>query len=127
MRDLRLVLRLDAVATAAMGVLLVALAWVLDGLLGLPVLLSVLSGAGLLLWAVFVARVSANLAPALVREVIAGNAVWVLASFGYVILAWSGLTALGVLFVVAQATVVLALAVLQTTGLTRRTEAELPA
>ncbi|SFB44519.1 hypothetical protein SAMN05216266_111220 [Amycolatopsis marina] len=123
MRNLRLVLRLDAAATATMGVLLVALAWVLDGLLGFPVPLSVAAGAGLLLWAVLVARVSTSLAPKLVREVIAGNTLWVLASFGYVILAWSGLTTLGVLFVVAQATVVLALAVLQTTGLTPRPQA----
>lgn len=122
MRDLRMVLRVDAVASAALGVLLIALAGVLDGLLGLPVPLSILAGSGLLIWAAFVARVLANSAPALVRDVIAGNVIWVLASLGYVVLAWSGLSALGVLFVLAQALVVLALAGLQTAGLTRRAE-----
>ncbi|WP_162829863.1 hypothetical protein [Amycolatopsis palatopharyngis] len=122
MRDLRMMLRVDAVASAALGVLLIALAGVLDGLLGLPVPLSILAGSGLLIWAAFAARVSANSAPALVRDVIAGNVIWVLASLGYVVLAWSGLSALGVLFVLAQALVVLALAGLQTAGLTRRAE-----
>ncbi|WP_216216078.1 hypothetical protein [Amycolatopsis aidingensis] len=123
MRDLRMVLRVDAVASGGLGVLLVALSGVLDGLFGLPVLLSVLAGAGLVVWAAFLGWVSVGLAPGLVREVVLGNLVWVLASVAFAVAAWSELTGLGIAFVLAQAAVVLGLLVLQATGLPRATTA----
>ncbi|GAB3496639.1 hypothetical protein [Amycolatopsis cihanbeyliensis] len=119
MRDLRTVLRVDAVASGGLGVLLVALSGVLDDLLGLPVLLSVLAGAGLVVWAAFVGWVSVGVTPGPVREVVLGNLVWVLASVAFAAAAWSELTGLGIAFVLAQAAVVLGLLGLQAAGLSR--------
>lgn len=58
MLDLRAVLRLDALATGALGAVLLLLAGVLDGLLGLPVPLSIAVGGALSAWAAFVTWVS---------------------------------------------------------------------
>lgn len=114
MLDQRTALRLDALASGALGALLVVLAGVLVGPLGLPVPLSIVVGAGLLAWAAFVAWVSIGVAPTLVTDVILLNTAWVLASVGYALLA--DLTALGVAFVLVQAAAVAALTAMQAAG-----------
>jgi hypothetical protein len=60
-------------------------------------------------------------APAAARTVIAGNAVWIVASLGFVLLGPASLTMLGKGFVVMQAAVVALLAELQWVGLRRHT------
>ncbi|QCB50390.1 hypothetical protein E5720_04800 [Rhodococcus sp. PAMC28707] len=113
MNQIRTLLRLDAVASGGLGVVLVALAEVLEDPLGLAVTLSVVVGLGLLAWTGFVTWVSAHPTPALVREVFVLNLVWVAASITFAIGGWGGLTGWGVLFVLAQALAVAALTALQ--------------
>ncbi|MDJ0360504.1 hypothetical protein [Rhodococcus sp. H29-C3] len=113
MNQIRTLLRLDAVASGGLGVVLVALAGVLKDPLGLDVTLSVVVGLGLLAWAGVVTWVSANPTPALVREVVVLNLVWVAASITFVIGGWGGLTGWGVVFVLAQALAVATLTALQ--------------
>jgi hypothetical protein len=119
MTDLRTALRLDAVASGATGVLLLALAGVLDGLLGLPVALSLAVGAFFLVWAAFCAWVSVDVAVPYVREVVVLNSVWVAVSVVFAFAGWVELTALGVAFVLAQAAVVAVFVALQVVGLRR--------
>ncbi len=119
MTDIRSIFRLDAVASGALGVLLVALNQVLENPLGLPVMLSVVVGLGLLAWAGFVTWVSVRQSPAMVLDVIILNLVWVAASLVFVI-GWSRLTGWGVVFVLAQAFAVAALTLLQVAA--RRTK-----
>lgn len=113
MNQIRTLLRLDALASGGLGVVLVALAGVLESLLGLDVTLSVVVGLGLLAWAGFVAWVSAHPSPSMVLEVVALNLAWVAASVTFAIGGWGGLTGWGVLFVLAQALAVAALTALQ--------------
>ncbi len=49
--EVRPVLRLDAVASGAVGVLLLGLGWMLDDALGTPLELTLPAGAFLLVWA----------------------------------------------------------------------------
>lgn len=107
MFDLRTVLRLDAVASGGLGLLLLMLFAPAEDLLGLPVALSLGVGAFLLAWAAFVGWVSTHLARSWVMEVVALNGAWVVASVVFVLAGWVPLTALGVAFVLAQAAVVL--------------------
>lgn len=125
MTDLRTHLRLDAVASGALGGLLVVLAGVPDGPLGLPTTFSVVVGVALLAWAGFVAWVSVDLRAMLVLDVIALNVVWVAASVVFALAGWGGLTELGVVVVLAQAAAVAALTALQVAarGTTRSTVA----
>lgn len=117
MIDLRTTLRLDALASGALGIALLALAGVLDDLLGLPVALALGAGVFLLVWAGFCAWVGTHLRHGAVVEVVVLNAVWVAASVAYA--AFGGLTALGVAIVLAQAAAVVGFAVLQGLGLRR--------
>ena len=112
MTDIRTALRLDALATGAVGALLLALGGLLEDRLGLDRTLATAVGAGLLAWAAFVAWVSVERRPALVSEVVAVNLAWVVASLVFAA-AWDDLTALGVAVVVAQAVAVVALTALQ--------------
>ena len=112
MTDIRTALRLDALATGAVGALLLALGGLLEDRLGLDRTLATAVGAGLLGWAAFVAWVSVERRPALVSEVVAVNLAWVVASLVFAA-AWDDLTALGVAVVVAQAVAVVALTALQ--------------
>ena len=107
MFTLRNVLRLDAVASGGLGVLLLALFSPAEDELGLPVALSLTVGALLLGWAAFVAWVAADLRPSYVREVIVLNAAYVLGSVVFAVSGWADLTGLGVAFVLAQAGAVL--------------------
>ncbi|MCZ4076422.1 hypothetical protein O1W68_00540 [Rhodococcus sp. H36-A4] len=113
MNQIRTLLRLDALASGGLGVLLVALADVLEGPLGLDVTLSVVVGVGLLAWAGFLAWVAVHPSPSMVLEVVVLNLVWVAASIIFAIGGWGGLTGWGVLFVLAQALAVAALTALQ--------------
>lgn len=118
---LRRAVLLDAVASGAMGLLLVATAAPLSPLLGLPEPL--LRGAGLvlipyvafllLLWRA--ERITARSA----WTVIAINAAWVLASFGLLASGAVSPTVTGVAFVIAQALAVLVFAELQFIGVKR--------
>lgn len=125
---LRLALRLDAVATAAVGVMMLLAAGVVIGdgrpfvnLLGTPFALLASAGLFLVAFAAFVwasgtrRRTSGTAA----WTVVAINALWVLASVAVVATSLFSLTALGVLFVIVQAAAVALFAALQFFGLRR--------
>ena len=118
---LRRALLLDAIASGATGVLMIACAELVEGLLGLPATL--LRGAGLVLmpYVAFVAFTGTRpaISRAAVWTIIVANALWAAAS---ALLLVSGLvspTALGYAFVIGQAVVVALLGELQYTGLRR--------
>lgn len=114
-------LLLDAAATGATALLLMGGAGLLAGPLGLPAPL--LRGAGMVL-VPFVALIAwAWLRPAPPRRVVWAiigiNAVWVLGSFALLFGDQAAPTALGTIFVIAQAVAVGAFAELQFIGLRR--------
>ena len=112
---------LDAVASGATALLLIAAAGRIDGLLGLPVAL--LRGAGFVLmpYVAFVVLVAtrARIEAAAVWAIIACNALWTIASFGLLLSGQLAPTGLGIAFVTAQAIVVALLGELQYLGLRR--------
>ena len=112
---------LDAAASGATGLLLVAGAGVLEDLLGLPVAL--LRDAGLILipYVAFVAWVGTRetITRGAVWAIVAANALWAIASVGLLASGWVAPTALGYAFVIAQAVVVALLGELQYAGLKR--------
>jgi hypothetical protein len=118
---LRRALVLDAVASGATALLVIATAGVIDGLLGLPVAL--LRGAGLVLvpYVALVAFVATRrrIEPAAVWLIIACNALWALASFVVLLSGELAPTGLGIAFVAAQAIIVALLGELQYMGLRR--------
>jgi len=120
-RFLHRALVLDAVASGATALLLIAAAPALAPLLGLPVAL--MRGAGLLLlpYVAFVGLVArrGRLEPAAVWTIIISNALWAAASFLLLLSGQIAPTALGIAFVVAQAVIVALLGELQYVGLRR--------
>ena len=118
---LRRALVLDAVASGATALLVIAAAGFIDVLLGLPVAL--LRGAGLLLvpYVAFVAFVATRprIEPAAVWVIITCNVLWALASFLLLLSGQLAPTGLGIAFVLAQAVVVALLGELQWMGLRR--------
>lgn len=118
---LRRALILDAVASGATGLLMIAGAGLIDGSLGLPAAL--LRGAGLVLvpYVAFVAYVGTReaIARPAVWTVIAANALWAVASALLLVSGWVAPTALGYAFVIGQAVVVALLGELQYVGLRR--------
>lgn len=114
---LRNVLITDAAFSGASGLTLAAAASPLASLTGLPHGLVLGAGIFLLPYAVFIGSLglSARLPRGLVWFVIAGNALWVIESL--VTLAQTAPTSVGILAVVAQATVVAAIAAGQAVGL----------
>src|SRR5262245_45720347 len=118
---LRKSLLLDATATGATSVLLIAGAGLLDGLLGLPVALMREAGLVLLPFVAFVAWVGTrnHVSRGAVRTIIAANALWVAASVGLLVGGWVAPTVLGYAFVIAQAAVVALFGELQYSGLRR--------
>lgn len=118
---LRSALLADGAVSGATGLLLAASAPVASLLLGLPA--TFLAGTGIFLVGYGAALVLLARAPrvstAAARVVIAGNAVWVLASLGLLLLGPASLTSLGMGFVVLQAVVVAILTELQWMGLRR--------
>lgn len=116
---------LDAVATGAAAVLLVAGGAILAEPLGLPETL--LRGAGLSLapFVVLVGWIASRPAPTrpAVLAIAGLNAAWVLASLALLVAGPVAPTALGAAFVIAQALVVGVFAGLQVTGLRGRVTA----
>ncbi len=108
---LRQVLNLDALTCTAFGLLLVFGAAPLASLLGVPEALLFWAGVVLFPSAALMLLAARRPAPLLLWTVIAGNAAWVVASVGVVVAL--DLTALGVVFVLAQAAAVLALTLLE--------------
>lgn len=118
---LRRALMLDALASGATALLIIAGAGLLEELLGLPAAL--LRGAGLVLvpyvaFVVYAGTREAISRPA-VWTIIAANALWAIASALLLLSGWVAPTALGYAFVIAQAVVVALLGELQYMGLRR--------
>ena len=118
---LRYALLADAVASGATGLLLIAGADLLTGLLGLPV--GLMREAGLLLvpyvaLVAFVGTREAISRPA-VQAIIALNVLWVVGSVGLLMSGAVAPTVLGTAFVIAQAVAVGVFAELQVIGLRR--------
>ena len=105
---LRFSLLIDAVASGATGLLLIAGAGLLTNWLALPVDLMRAAGLILVPYVAFVAYVGtrAEISRAAVRTVIAANAVWVVASAGLLVSGFVAPTMLGYAFVIAQAVAV---------------------
>lgn len=118
---LRNAILLDAAASGATGLLLIAGAGLLDGLLGLPVALMREAGLLLVPYVAFLAWVGTRerIVVGAVWVIIVANATWVAASFALLLSGWVAPTALGYAFVIAQALVVALFGELQYTGLKR--------
>ncbi|TLF93189.1 hypothetical protein FEK35_29965 [Nocardia cyriacigeorgica] len=118
---LRFSLRLDAVVTAANGLAYLALSGPIESLLGLDTAIGIPIGVFLTLYGIGVALVGlpANINPAAVRTVIAGNAAWVVLSLVALFAVGLDLTLVGAIWAVLQAIVVGAFAALQYLGLRR--------
>jgi len=118
---LRRALLLDAVASGATALLLIAGAGLLEGLLGLPA--AMLRGAGLVLvpYVAFVVYAGTRdpISRPAVWTIIAANAAWAIASALLLVSGWVAPTALGYAFVIGQAAVVALLGELQYIGLRR--------
>ena len=122
---LRGVLRTDALVSGVNGIAYVAAAPVLDEVLGLsaPFLRGV--GVFLVLFAATVWAVAAR-TPAsatAVRELIAANVLWTVASVAFVLSGATDLTGVGAAWIVVQAAAVLGLAGAQAWALRRVTDA----
>lgn len=118
---LRLALRLDAVASGALGLLAVAAAPALDDLLGIEPSVLRPIGIFLVLFAAAVAVIASRprIGPAAAWTVIGVNALWVIDSVAVVATGWLDLTGLGIAFVLVQAAAVAFFADLQFMGLRR--------
>ncbi len=118
---LRNAILLDAAASGATGLLLIAGAGLLEGLLGLPVALMREAGLVLIPYVAFVAWVGTRerIARGAVWAIVAANAAWALASVAVLLSGWVAPTALGTAFVLAQALVVALFGELQYMGLKR--------
>ena len=118
---IRRALQADVVATAATGLLLTFGADALTGWLGLPVTLMRLSGLSLLPFAAIVWWVSLKAVPprAAVLAIVAYNALWAIDSLVLLASGWLAPTALGTVFVIAQAAAVGGFALLQWIGIKR--------
>ena len=118
---LRTVLLADAAASGATGLLMIAGAGLLEGLLGLPVALLREAGLVLIPYVAFVAYVGTReiISRTAVNAVIGLNVLWVAGSIGLLVSGWVAPTMLGTAFVIAQGAVVAVLAELQFVGLRR--------
>lgn len=118
---LRRVLIVDALTSGACGVAMFALADLFSSLLQLPVELVREAGIVLLPFAALVGFVASRHEPARIAvwSIIALNIVWVVDSILLLFTAWVAPNALGYIFVIAQAAMVLVLADLEYMGLKR--------
>ncbi len=118
---LRYALLADAVASGATGLLMIAGADVLTGLLGLPAALMREAGLLLVPYVALVAFVGTRdvIARPAVRAIIGLNVLWVAASIGLLMSGFVAPTLLGYAFVIAQAVAVGLFAELQVIGLRR--------
>ncbi|MFJ9885381.1 hypothetical protein [Streptomyces sp. NPDC091287] len=124
-RFLRLVLRVDSVSTAVMGVVLVAAAVPLGSATGMPVAFAVAFGIFQIGGAASLALIAGYpvIPPALARTVVAVNA---LCAVGCVVTAFADfvpLNGFGVVFLLIGAVIVAVYSALQYTGLRRMTAA----
>jgi hypothetical protein len=119
--NLRFALLADAAASGATGLMLIAGAGLLDGLLGLPVALMREAGLLLVPYVAFVAYVGTRetISRLAVQATIAINLLWVAASIGLLMSGYVAPTVLGYAFVIFQAVVVGVFAELQLIGLRR--------
>ncbi|MCW6010878.1 hypothetical protein K1W54_40965 [Micromonospora sp. CPCC 205371] len=117
---LRLVLKLDAIASGAVGAGLLALSPFADDLFGMPPALAVPAGVFLLPYAgwVWYTATRAQISTVAVWAIVILNLLWVLDS-ALLAAGSSSLTALGTAFILAQATAVLGFAAFQYAGLRR--------
>lgn len=113
MLSIRRSLQLDALASGGLGVLLALLSGLAEEHLGLPVALSVGVGTFLVVWAAVCAWAAGRDSAGVTREIAFANIGWVVASAVFVLASWVDLTALGEVFVVAQALAVAGFVVLQ--------------
>jgi hypothetical protein len=120
---LRRILIVDAVTSGASGIAMLAFAELFASLLQLPVELVREAAIIMLLFAAFVGFVVSRREPARVAvwAVIVLNAVWVVDSILLLFTDWVAPNALGYVFVIAQATMVLVFADLEYMGLKRST------
>lgn len=120
-RLLRRALRLDAVASGALGVVSLGAAPALVDLLGPPAPVLVGVGAFLVVFAAGLLVLAARpvVPPPAAWTVVLGNAAWVAGSVLATLVAGSSLTGLGVAVVLAQAAAVAVFADLQWLGLRR--------
>jgi hypothetical protein len=118
---LRRTLAADATASGVLGLLLVAAGGTLAPALGLPEALLRGAGALLLPFAALVAMLASRPVPqrTAVWALVAGNALWVVASVLVLVVGSGAPTALGIAFVVAQALAVVALSDFEVMGLRR--------
>jgi hypothetical protein len=116
---LRLVLAVDALSSAAMGLGLVSASGLLAAWTSLPAPLLFESGLVLLPFAAFVAFLATRAEPprAGVWIVIALNAIWTVASIALLFADWTSPNLLGSIFIAAQAAVVGVFAELQYVGM----------
>jgi len=116
---LRAVLLVDAVVSAATGLLLALGGGLLEPWIGVPAMLTRGAGVSLLPFAALVAYVATRptLSQPAVWAVIAYNALWTIDSFALLLSGWISPTTLGIAFVAAQALAVAVLAELQYVGL----------
>jgi len=117
------VFTLDALGSAALGILLAVFAGPLADLFGpaLPSTVLLVVGIGLLPWAAFnlsIARAERYPRGAVILNVV-GDSAWVIASVALVILAPGALTMLGILAVTAVGLFVLAVGITKSAGLRR--------
>ncbi len=118
--DLRAILTLDAIASGAMGLLLLLGATFLDGLLDLPLNLLRVAGAILLPWTAFLLMAASRqqVSRAAVRGIVAVNVAWVVASLVLLAGSWVDPSALGIAFVIVQAIAVAGFAAIQIARIT---------
>ena len=119
--NLRFALLADAVASGATGLMMIAGADLLTGLLGLPVALMREAGLLLVPYVALVAFVGTRqaISHGAVRAIIALNIAWVAGSIGLLMSGIVAPTVLGYAFVIFQAVVVGVFAELQFIGLRR--------
>jgi hypothetical protein len=119
--NLRFALLADAVASGATGLMMIAGADLLTGLLGLPVALVREAGLLLVPYVALVAFVGTRqaISHGAVRAIIALNIAWVAGSIGLLMSGIVAPTVLGYAFVIFQAVVVGVFAELQFIGLRR--------
>jgi hypothetical protein len=110
---IRVALGLDAVVSGANGVAYLALAGPLEDLLGVPAGILRGIGAFFVVYAAFLAWLMRRPSSTGVAAVIAGNALWVIASLAAAIAGWQDPTTAGTVWIVLQAIVVAGFADLQ--------------
>lgn len=118
---IRIALIADAIASGATGLLLAFGGSFLAGLTGIPADIAMPLGLFLVVFALFVAWVGwpSTTSRGLAMTIVLVNAAWVVGSIAILLTSMLPLPMLGVVFVIAQAVAVAALAALQWMGLGR--------